>query len=72
MWQWSTLCAERAAAATWQSRRAAEPRPTITDPRPWDTYDGEDEQTDRASDYLLIADPSRHPVSPRRHRMGAG
>lgn len=35
MWDWSRTVAERALAATWQSVRVAEPKPTVTDPEPW-------------------------------------
>jgi hypothetical protein len=35
MWEWSRTVVERAVAATWQSVRVVEPRPTVTDPEPW-------------------------------------
>ncbi len=35
MWGWSEHHAERAAAASWTSRRTRTPKPTVTDPELW-------------------------------------
>lgn len=43
MWDWSRTVAERALAATWQSLRGAEPKPTVTDPEPWATVQEPDD-----------------------------
>ncbi|WP_019932998.1 hypothetical protein [Nocardia sp. BMG111209] len=55
MWAWGRDYAERALAATWQSRRPGEPEPTILDPRPWEAeYEGEADSMDAVAEYELI------------------